>query len=82
MTPLTAEAIRTKRLLPSKFILRGYLTKEWPSALLQCNHDKAEEQLTHLYLSLWKYLFAPIWENRNEFIHGNTGIVKAYKKGV
>ena len=76
---MTAKAIRTQRLLPPEFLLLGYLTKEQLNALLQCNHDKAEQQLTHLYIGLCTYLCVPIWNNYNKFIHGNTGIVNVHK---
>ena len=45
-------------------------------AIITYNKHDAEEACVHLVLGVWSVLFQPIWENRNEQLHGSKSIVE------
>ena len=72
---LRQHAVHQQQLLGGEFTLRGYLTRDWISALASQGAEKPEPMVTHLYLGLWQILFQSIWDKRNEEAHGYDSIV-------
>ena len=75
LSPEIRKAIESQQLLSNEFLLRGYLTIDWLSAIQENHSDKLEVLLTHLYLGLWNTLFASIWEQRNLIAHSDASKV-------
>ena len=66
------DAIQSQCDLGHDFFLRGYLACEWLIAIQHFQKDEPEEKFIHLYLGLWRSLFAPVWEQRNAMLHGES----------
>ena len=73
--PIVQEAIKKQQQLGPEFLLRGYLVPEWLTAIQHFDKNKPQLRLTHLYLGLWKTLFATVWEQRNETANSEVSIV-------
>ena len=73
--PEIKQATDSQQVLGGEFLLQGYLTPDWLEAIRRHHPDKPEQCMTHLYLGLWKTLFASIWEQRNVISHGKESIV-------
>ena len=75
------KAIGSQQSLGDKILLQGYLTVDWLSAIQENHPDKPKILLTHLYIGLWKTLFASIWGQQNSIAHSNESIVIKIKRG-
>ena len=62
LSPTIRQAIENQQTLGIEFLLQGYLIIDWLVAIQENHPDKPELLLTHLYVGLWKTLFASIWE--------------------
>ena len=78
--PIIQEAIKQQQQLGPDFLLRGYLTPKWLRALQKYANDKPEVKMTHLYLGLWRILFATVWEQRNTTANSEVSIVDKIKR--
>jgi len=80
LIPALLTAVTSQQALGDDFILRGYLTQDWISALLLYTRDKPDQKLKHIYLGIWTILFEAIWETRNTIKHGGNTIVHAHER--
>lgn len=78
--PALLTAVTSQQALSDDFILRGYLTQDWISALLLYTRDKPDQKLNHIYLGIWTILFKAVWETRNTIKHGGNTIVHAHER--
>jgi hypothetical protein len=75
LPPEIHKAVTAQQELGGEFTLRGYLTADWITALQSQGINKVESKLNHMYLGLWRLLFRPVWDKRNELSHGCNSIV-------
>ena len=66
--------------LGHEFLLRGYLVTDWYETLQRMKVSRPERALTHIFLGLWRIMFAPIWEHRNSIAHDDDNIVTKYER--
>lgn len=57
-TPPVTIAAKAQAHLSPDFLLRGLLDKRWLSAICKVEKDKPLVKLTHMYIGLWRILFA------------------------
>ena len=79
LLPEITKAVENQSRLGGKFLLRGYLTRDWLDALIIHAKQQPEQKLNHLYIGLWITLFSTIWEKRNDDLHGQNNVVEEYE---
>ena len=77
---IVEDAIQSQRNLGHNFFLRGYLAREWLTVIQHSKKDKPEEKFIHLYIELWRSLFAAVWEQRNATLHSESSLADKYER--
>jgi ribonuclease HI len=80
--PIVRQAIDSQIMLGGEFLLRGYISKKWLEAIHFYSKDKSDQKMNHLYLGLWTILMPAVWEQRNNYLHGDESIVNKYERAT
>ena len=78
-TPLVTKAIIAQQRLGGEFLLRGYLSKDWVTAMAHHADDKPDQRMSHLLVGLWKHIFEAAWGKRNELSNSTSSITAKYE---
>ena len=79
-SPNVTNAVKAQAHLGPDFLLRGLLDKRWLTAICATDNDKPLVKLMHIYIGLWRILFASVWETRNNILHGKGSIAEKYER--
>ena len=74
------DALLQQMTLGFEFLLRGYLVKKWYDLLVALEVHRPQQKLKQMHLGLWRILFFPVWESRNDVAHDTDNVVDRYEK--
>jgi hypothetical protein len=72
--PVIKTAFEHQEMIGFELLTRGFLLKQWLSAILYFTHNP-DQKLKSILLGLWLHVMEPMWEARNEILHKDTSIV-------
>jgi hypothetical protein len=73
--PAIRHAIKCQDAIGFELLTRGFLTKQWLTAILTFTQDKPDHKMKSILLGLWMHVMEPMWEARNNILHKDTSIV-------
>jgi hypothetical protein len=65
----------SQQMIGYELLTRGFLTKQWLTAIMHFTQDKPEQKLKSILQGLWLHVMEPMWEARNNILHKDTSIV-------